>query len=43
MIKIKEFLYHHTNYYYFVDYSGFSYNRSKFKETLLDYVTIVDD
>lgn len=30
-------------YRYYVDYSGFEYDRTKFKETLVDYVTIVGD
>ncbi|BAX82604.1 hypothetical protein [Labilibaculum antarcticum] len=30
-------------YRYYVDYSGFEYDRTKFQETLVDYVTLVGD
>ncbi|MDE5416812.1 hypothetical protein L3049_02245 [Labilibaculum sp. DW002] len=33
----------YSRYRYYVDFSSFSYDRRKFKETLLDYVTIVGD
>jgi hypothetical protein len=33
----------YTRYRYYVDYTSFEYNRRKFQETLLDYVTIVGD
>ncbi|WP_321316585.1 hypothetical protein [Labilibaculum sp.] len=33
----------YSRYRYYVDYSSFEYNRQKFQETLLDYVTIVGD
>lgn len=33
----------YSKYRYYVDYSNFSYNRTKFMETLIDYVTMVGD
>lgn len=33
----------YSRYRYYVDYSDFSYDRRKFQETLVDYVTIVGD
>ncbi|MGZ2369290.1 hypothetical protein ACXR6G_05860 [Ancylomarina sp. YFZ004] len=33
----------YSQYRYYVDFSTFEYNRTKFKETLVDYVTIVGD
>jgi len=33
----------YSRYRYYVDYSSFAYDREKFKNTLLDYVTIVGD
>ncbi|MCZ4696053.1 hypothetical protein DWB61_15150 [Ancylomarina euxinus] len=33
----------YSRYRYYVDYSSFEYDRRKFQETLLDYVTIVGD